>query len=376
MIVRTRLLCVPLVLALATAAHADTRLKVKLTRAGGGKAAAGVTLVDASTTRVVAAAVLRPPFRTRLDAGPSTYYLAGDVVRFGRAVGGVSALFAVGDERKLRVVLPLVERPGASPAVATVVTRGAGAGQPVATMGPVLLIGPEGGETVDGAFLTVLFNETHDPCGLVWVDSSEYVLEVRQRDLDLQQQGLLNPLTPIRDERTLPTIRVEGTFFEDGTGVSGDLRLVDIATGQILASRHFEGRRRGFYSSYIEWGKQLALDLCNPPMPSSTTTTTVAGSTTTTFPGGCQTDADCGACSCCIDGVCGADGGFTQCCAPTAPPMVCGPKQPAMCPSDTTCAPPGQLGGNYYHCQGCSSGAILEWYAPLGSFDRSNCVRR
>jgi hypothetical protein len=375
-----RLFGLTLALVVAAAAHADTRIKVKVTQAGRGKAAAGVALVDASTTQVVAGATLRPPFRTRLRADAGTYYLDGDVVRFDGAAGAVSALFAVGDEKKLRV--PLSIAPHASALRAAGARRGlGGGGPPVATMGPVLLVEPDGTVDVEGAFLTVLFNRTKDICGLVWVDSSERVLAARQRDLDLQSRGLLSPLTPIRDQRILPTMRVEGLFQDDGTNVSGELRLVDIASGQVIATRQFEGRRRGFYSSYVDWATEFADELCDPQVTTTTAATSTTFASSTTIPGGCTTDEDCGPCSCCNPtvGVCGAVlGGTVHCCAITPPyPLgdICGPKQPATCPTDTTCNSPTQP-GYYYNCQGCPSGNILEWYAPSGSFDRSNCVRR
>jgi hypothetical protein len=363
-------------------AYGDTRIKVKLSQAGRGKAAAGVALVDASTTQVVDAATLRAPFRGRVGAAAGTYFLVADVVRFSASVGGLGGLFAVADERKARKVVALAPSAGVVGAVAAA-RRGSGGGGAVATMGPVVVVGPAGAAAFDGPLLTVLFDKTHDPCGLVWVDSSRRVIDARQQALDLQAQGRLDPSTPVRDERLFPTVRVEGTFSDDGATIAGELRLIDIASGRILARRQFEGRSRKFFALYVDWGMQFAGDICDTLGAPATTTTSTTGASTTTSPGGCTTDEDCGPCSCCnpVFGTCGTVlGGSLHCCA-FEPPMplldICGPKQPAFCPTDTTCNPPGQIaGGWYYNCQGCPSGNILEWYAPGTSQDRSNCVRR
>lgn len=369
-----------LALVLAAPVHAaDTRLKVRVSEAGGGKAFAGVTLVDASTTEVVDAAVLGGRLRASLRARPGTYHLVADVVRRETAAGALGPLFAVDDERKIRVVLPVAAiAPGARLAVTTPHT--AGTGGPTATMGEVVVMTAQGAQTFEAPLLTVLFNRTQDICELRWVDSSRRVLEIRQVELDLQAQGRLDPLTPIRDARIPPTVRVEGSFVDDGSFISGELRLVDLATGQVLTRRQFRGRVRKFYRLYVEWGTEFSQDICDALGPTATTTTTPG--TTTTLPGACQSDDQCGPCECCAsNGLCGGSVGVSQCCnitggPPTMPPNVCGPKQATTCPSQAVCPPPAQLGGNYYWCVGCPSGNIVEWYAPSGMTGMPGCARR
>jgi len=61
---------------------------------------------------------------------------------------------------------------------------------------------------------------------------------------------------------------------------------------------------------------------------------------------------------------------------------ICGPKTPAICPQEATCAPPGQLlGGTRYVCQFCEgSGLIIEQLIPSGStpqgYPSNACTRR
>jgi hypothetical protein len=62
---------------------------------------------------------------------------------------------------------------------------------------------------------------------------------------------------------------------------------------------------------------------------------------------------------------------------------MCGPKSLSACPSQTTCNPPGQLGGSYYWCGYCNvSKNIIEAYGvPVGtvppiSSPTNACTRR
>jgi hypothetical protein len=125
----------------------------------------------------------------------------------------------------------------------------------------------------------------------------------------------------------------------------------------------------------------------------STTTTPGASTTTTTGAVPCNTDDDCASCGCCHLGThtCGGtDGnGAGYCCnlaqgpsSPIVPQGVCGPKTPAICPQEATCAPPGQLlGGTQYVCAFCAgSGHIVEQFIPSGSapasYPSNACTRR
>jgi hypothetical protein len=124
----------------------------------------------------------------------------------------------------------------------------------------------------------------------------------------------------------------------------------------------------------------------------STTTTPGASTTSTTGVVPCTTDDDCASCGCCdlATHTCGgATGNATSiCCNLAAGPStplqqgICGPKTPAICPQEATCAPPGQLlGGTQYVCQFCEdSGLIIEQLKPSGSppasYPSNACTRR
>jgi hypothetical protein len=125
----------------------------------------------------------------------------------------------------------------------------------------------------------------------------------------------------------------------------------------------------------------------------STTTTPGASTTSTTAAVPCTTDDDCATCGCCnlsthtCGGADGGGGGY--CCnlaqgpsTPLVPQGVCGPKSPAICPQEATCAPPGQqFGGTQYVCQFCAgSGHIIEQFIPSGTqpdgYPSNACTRR
>jgi hypothetical protein len=369
-----------LVLALVATVQADTRIKVKLTQAGRGKAGASVLLVDASTTQVVDAAALRSPFRGKLSAVPGTYHLVADVARLDGVVGALGPLFAVGDERKLRAKLALAPvTPSVRILVMAAPQTGTSSGA-VATMGDVIIMVPSGGQTFDSPFLTVLFNRTQDICGLVWVDTRQFVIEQLDRELDLMAQGRLDPSTPVFNRRIPPTARVEGSFLDNGRTVSGELSLIDVASGRILARRSWSTKRTKFFADYKVWGNEFAEDMVAVLCPSTTTTTPTTASTTTTL--GCTTDDDCGPCACCYPGgACGPGAGGGYCCdGPNAVPPFCGDKSQTSCPTNTTCNPPAPLPptGNYYWCAQCPSGNILEWYGPTvpaTPIERPGCTR-
>jgi hypothetical protein len=122
----------------------------------------------------------------------------------------------------------------------------------------------------------------------------------------------------------------------------------------------------------------------------STTTTPGASTTTTTGAVPCTTDDNCPTCGCCnlTTHTCGGTTNAAVCCnvaqAPSTPLQqgICGPKTPAICPQEATCAPPGQLlGGTQYVCAFCEdSGHIVEQLIPSGStpatYTSNACTRR
>jgi hypothetical protein len=361
-----------MVLTFTSPLHADTRLKVRLGKAGAGKALAGVSLVDASTTEIVTAASLRAPFRTTLEGPPGVYHLIGDVSRLGRVSGALGPLFAIGDEKKVRVTLALATiTPTAAPTERAVPLAN-GSGQ-VATMGDVIVDVPgAGGQTFDTAFLVVLFQRTKDNCNLTWVDSSRRVLAQRDIELALQASGRLDPSTPVFDNRVLPTVRVEGSFLDDGDTVSGELRLVDVATDTILHRQSLASKRARFYREYPPFGQAFADEMTRILCPSTTTTSTSTSSTTsTTIAGGSCTPGDAAGCAatecchptthtCCDPFAPGCGLLVSDCCGlpdvPLQTDFCGGPGSPATCP--VSCQ-----AGSVYRCTYCD-GRIVEEIVP------------
>jgi hypothetical protein len=367
-----RWLAILMIITFTSGLHADTRLKVRLGKAGGGKALAGVGLVDASTTEIVTGASLSAPFRTTLHAPPGVYHLIGDVSRLGRVSGALGTLFAVGDEKKLRSTLALATITPTPAPMAHAVTLANGAG-PVATMGDVIVVVPGvGGQTFDAAFLTVLFQRTKDNCGLTWVDSSRQFLAQRDIELALQASGRLDPSTPVFDNRIFPTVRVEGSFLDDGDTVSGELRLIDIATDTILHRQSLVSKRARFYREYPPFGEAFADEMTRILCPSTTTTTTSTTSTTsTTVAGGSCTPGDSAGCAatecchptthtCCDPFAPGCGQLVSDCCGlpdvPLQTDFCGGPGSPATCP--VSCQ-----SGQVYRCTYCD-GRIVEEIVP------------
>jgi hypothetical protein len=105
----------------------------------------------------------------------------------------------------------------------------------------------------EGPLLTLFFNRTQARCRLRWVERGRPFLEQRLRELELQRQGALDPATLITDALLDPTVRLEGEFESDGRSVSGELRLVDIATGRVIVRRQFRGRSRKFQRLFSQW---------------------------------------------------------------------------------------------------------------------------
>src|SRR5262249_28289315 len=164
---------------------------------------------------------------------------------------GVSQPFAYdgGAGRKLRIALEPVGT--LTTARAVFVRRPLGApGSMVATLGPVTIAGPDGAPvSIAGPLFTPLFNDTSDV--LRWVDTSEAVRRARQRELDLQDQGLADPSTHIDDRQLAPDLRIEGELTTDGRDASGELRMVDPTTGQVL-------ERLAVDTQGHDWGALLA----------------------------------------------------------------------------------------------------------------------
>jgi hypothetical protein len=258
------------------AAKPGLKLKAKGARAGG-KKAAGIVLVDPSTGEVAAGAA--PGKRSvRLDPASGVYMaVATSVVPTGKraaARGGASGAFQWLEGGKEKLAIEIAELPDLVPSAAEArpasrhVPRGAVVtpGQ-IAAMGEVPLFITPLARTfhLEDILLTALFNRTQEKCGLRWVDRGRTFLEARQRELELQKLGLLDPtLPPIADALLEPDVVVEGEFelSDDGRDFSGELRLRDVLSGETLTSIAVEGRARRFWNGLGAALEQFACDIC------------------------------------------------------------------------------------------------------------------
>jgi hypothetical protein len=147
----------------------------------------------------------------------------------------------------------------------------------VATMGPVTLASPGGGPvSISGPLFTPLFNQTSDV--LTWVSTDEGFLRARQREFDLQNQGRTDPSTHLTDSRIPPGLVVEGELQSDGNHVTGELRIVDADTGEVIVRIPVDTD----IGDWAELLEDLARELARRLRERSTTTTTTTTTTSST----------------------------------------------------------------------------------------------
>jgi hypothetical protein len=336
-------------------------------------AATGVAAIDASTGEVGAAAhIVSRQARFRLAVAPGVYHVTASIVSpQGDSVGGLSPLVAVTKgpaHTTVAVSSPMPALSLASVPSATVLPSGA-----VATMGDVTLQNPEvgGPASLSGPLFTPLFNRTSERCKLRWVDTTKDFVDAHATEVELQHEGRLDPSTPVRDALIMPTVRVEGSFVNDGEQITGELRLVDIASGQVILSRRLTGPTSELRRVIVRWGDEFANAMCpstkpskRPPtvttstVPTNSTTTTTSSTTSTTMAGGgggqCTTSSQCGKDECCnhLRGLCcsfvtptspNCDGGespwgttlgcgYNQNGTTPYSGQPCGPMTPPVCP--------------------------------------------
>jgi hypothetical protein len=133
---------------------------------------------------------------------------------------------------------------------------------------------------IDGPLFTPLFNDTSD--FMRWVDTSEVLQRARQRELDLQEAGASDPSTRIVDQPLATDLRVEGELASDGHTVTGELRIVEPATGEVLDRIGVETQGRDWPELLAELARALATRLRNRRL--TTTTSTTSTSTNTAGP--------------------------------------------------------------------------------------------
>jgi hypothetical protein len=267
---------------------------VQLKRAGSGppaKTVGGVRIVDGSTGEVLAATSVGARSRAKLGAPAGVEFALASVARPKGLREAVSDIFRFDGGGVLKLKIALDQTQGAPRVRGTALRSHALAGSPLATSGsPVATLGPVtidvGGARIpiDGPLFTPLFNDTSD--FMRWVDTGEALQRARQRELDLQDAGASDPSTRIVDQPLAPDLRIEGELASDGRTVTGDLRIVDPTTGEVLDRIAVDTQERDWPDLVAELARELAARLRNRRVTTTTsttsTTTTTASSTSST----------------------------------------------------------------------------------------------
>jgi len=268
---------------------------VQLRRAGNGspaRTAGGLRIVDGSTAEVLAAASVGARSKAKLGAPAGVEFAVASVARPKGLREAVSDVFRVDGDGVLKLKMMLEQSPATasvrgaalrSPALP--VSPLAASGSPVATLGPVTIDVGGARVRIDGPLFTPLFNDTSDFTR--WVDTSEALQRARQHELALQETGAADPSTLIVDRPLAPDLRVEGALAIDGHTVTGELRIVDPATGEVLDRLAVDTSGRDWSDLLAELAGELATRLRNRRVTTSTasttsTTTTTASSTSST----------------------------------------------------------------------------------------------
>lgn len=270
------------VLLATTAADAARRgtVTLKFPNAVAPKSQRHVTIVAADTIEVLDSLSVGRKRQVVLGPDPGVLFTTTSEVGLRRARSAVSRVFRVDPRRAATATLRL-QRLTVGPSVRATGTTGG----PVITMGnvPVTIQGTSQTGSLGAALLTGAFDATHD-AGARWVSSDQKVLEMRAKELDLQAQGRLDPSTPIIDAPLEATLRIEGELsYADGR-LTGELRIVDLKTGEVIDTTKID---RDFDRDSQDDLDQLLRDLVDAIIRAilsevSTTTTTTSSSTTTT----------------------------------------------------------------------------------------------
>jgi hypothetical protein len=248
------------------------------------KTGTGAWVADASTGEVVAAAGIGQRGRITLRPPAGVEMLVATAERKGEVRLAISAPFHFDGTKTTKVKMTLVtEAPlaqvNARLASAALGGTGTGGGN-VGTMGTITLnIGNGLSGNVAGPIFTPLFNDTTGT--IRWVDTSQAVQQWRQRELDLQSNGQLDPSTPIRDNPLGPDFVVEGELSLNGDRVQGEIRIVDPTTGQEIGRLTIDEPDGPAEEVFKKIADKIADEIRRLTTTSTTTTTTTSTSTTT-----------------------------------------------------------------------------------------------
>ncbi|MCW5890879.1 MAG: hypothetical protein KIT14_10030 [bacterium] len=295
---RSRAVAVLAVLLLATVAAAagkGRRGALTLKVAGGpppAKTLRQLALLGADTGEVVAVDGIGKRAKTVLRPAPGVLFAAVADVGARGARSGVSRVFRVDPALAAVATVKPLRGPGAVAATAAVAGVTSATGSPggglVVTMGSIPVEGGSGRTgSIAAGLLTGVFDATHD-AGTRWVNTDQRFLDAHARELQLQADGKLDPSTPVRDELLTPNARVEGDLAIDGGHMTGEIRIVDPATGDVI---HRIPVDRDFDKDSIDDLRKLLGDLSDElikkildllPTTTTTSTSTMTTSTTTT----------------------------------------------------------------------------------------------
>lgn len=275
---------------------ANRPVAVQLKKMGGGparKTVRGLRIVDGSTGEVLAASRVGATGKATLRPRAGVAFAVASVGRPSGVREGVSPIFRYEPgARAVKLKIPL--RPASGPAFGGAATAGvpravapiqslvAPPGSPVATMGDVTMSGADGGGSISGPLFTPLFNQTSDQ--ITWVETGDTFTGARQHELDLQNQGRTDPATQISDNAIPPDLVVEGTLTYDGSRVTGELRVVDPRTGEVVVRIPVDVDEGDWAKLMDDLARELARRLRERAATTTTTTSTTGTSATTTTP--------------------------------------------------------------------------------------------
>lgn len=231
-----------LLLAAVAVAAGKARLGALTLKVTGGpppaKTLRQLAFIAADTGEVVAVEGLGKRAKTVLRPAPGVLFAAVADVGVRGTRSGVSRVFRV-DPSVAAVATVKPQRGPSAVATAsatggvTAATGGASGGF-IGTMGSVSVQGGSNRTgSISAGLLTGVFDGTHDG-GARWVNTDQRFLDQHTRELQLQADGKLDPSTPVRDELLQPNARVEGDLAIDGGRMTGEIRIVDPATGEVI----------------------------------------------------------------------------------------------------------------------------------------------
>lgn len=235
-----------------------------------GRPATAIRVVDGATAKVLAAAR-----GTHLQVRRITPFVGFAVGSWFDGAGGdapVSPIFRHDTGRVDRVT-------------AAAVASGSGG---YVGMGDIPFSLPDG-QTANaaGTVLGPLFRQTQDE-GVGYIDETSKFREARQREIDLQEQGVTDPSTHIADTPITPDLHVDGNLAETDGRVTGEIRLTDDGTGEVIRIPIDEPIGDGddwpdVVRRIVERVRPKLLErLRRRPSTSTSSTTTPAASTTST----------------------------------------------------------------------------------------------